>query len=139
MSRLRLLGTWALLALAMTANGIFRELVLVPRLAHQRAVLASVALGALIILGITRAGLRPLLGCPTRTLLGASAWLLALTVAFEFAVGRWVDGESWRELAANYAFWRGSLWPALLLLVALTPFLWGRWVRPRPAAPSAVA
>ena len=128
MSVTRFIVTWLAMAAAMTANGILRELVLVRLMAHDQAVLASVLLGALIILAITYVGFRPLRDCPTRTLLGASAALLVMTVAFEFAVGRWVDRESWSELASDYAIWRGSLWPLLLLLLVLTPFLWGRWV-----------
>jgi hypothetical protein len=128
MSRSRFLLTWLAMAAAMTANGILRDLVLVRLMPVDAAVLASVALGAAIILSITHAGFRPLRGQRTPTLLRSSAALLAMTVAFEFAVGRWVDRESWSELAANYAFWRGSLWPFLLLLLALTPFLWGRWI-----------
>lgn len=130
MSRRRFLLTWLAMAAAMTANGIFRELVLARLMPGDRATLASVALGAAIILAVTRAGFRPLRGERTGTLLRTSAALLVMTVAFEFAVGRWVDRESWSELAADYAIWRGSLWPFLLLLLALTPWLWGRWIRP---------
>lgn len=129
MSVTRFVGTWLAMAAAMTANGILRDLVLVRLLTHDQAVLTSVLLGAAIILAITYVGFRPLRDCPTRTLLSASAALLVMTVAFEFAVGRWVDHESWTELARDYAIWRGSLWPFLLLLLVATPFLWGRWVR----------
>jgi hypothetical protein len=37
-----------------------------------------------------------------------------------------VDGKSWGELAANYAIWRGRLWPAVLATVVIAPFLWAR-------------
>lgn len=127
MSINRFLLTWGAMAIAMTANGIFRETVLVRLMSPDEAVVTSVVFGVLIILAITNAGFRPLVGSRTATLLGASVALVVLTVAFEFAVGRWVDRESWSELAGNYAFWRGSLWPFLMLLLALTPFLWGRW------------
>lgn len=137
MSRGRFLSTWLAMAAAMTANGIFRELVLAGLMPVQRAALTSFALGAAIILAITHLGFRPLRGERTATLLRTSAALLGLTVAFEFAVGRWVDRASWSELAANYAFWRGSLWPFLLLLLALTPWLWGRWIKPSREAAGA--
>lgn len=137
MSRTRFLLTWLAMAAAMTANGIFRDLVLARLMPADEAVLSSVIFGALIILAITHEGFQPLRGRPTRTLLGASAALLLMTVAFEFSIGRWVDHESWTELAGNYAFWRGSLWPFLLVLLALTPFIWGRWTRPEGDATGA--
>jgi hypothetical protein len=54
--------------------------------------------------------------------------LVVLTVAFEFLIGRYVDHKSWADLVGNYAIWRGRLWPIVLLVLALTPFLWGRWL-----------
>jgi hypothetical protein len=57
-----------------------------------------------------------------------SAFLVVLTVIFEFAIGRLVDHRSWSELLGHYAIWRGQLWPVLLLLIAVSPFLWGRWL-----------
>lgn len=125
----RLLGTWLLLAVAMTANGIFRELVLRPRLGTL-AGYVSVALGAVIIVGVTWAMFRAFRRHTTGAMVQAGLLLIGMTVAFETAVGRWVDHKSWSELAANYAFWRGALWPFLLLLVGLTPLIWGRWAVP---------
>lgn len=122
----RLLGTWLLLAVAMTANGIFRELVLVPRLGAM-AGYVSVVLGAVIIVAITWAMFRAFRRNTTAAMIQSGLILIGMTVAFEAAVGRLVDHKSWSELAANYAFWRGSLWPFLLLLVGLTPLIWGRW------------
>lgn len=116
------------MAVAMTANGIFREAGLKRWMDAQAADLTSAAVGAVIILLLTFFFFRPLAGSTTRTLLVVSIFLVVLTVIFEFAIGRLVDRKSWSELLENYAIWRGRLWPALLLLIALTPFLWGRWL-----------
>lgn len=138
MSIRRTLGVWALLAVAMTANGILREVALAPALGRTGADVLSAALGIAIILATTRPFLRPLAGAasahPARI---ALAWV-ALTVAFEFVVGRWVDGKSWTELLANYAIWRGRLWPLVLATVAAAPFLWTRTPAP-PTAPHPTA
>jgi ABC-type multidrug transport system permease subunit len=133
MSNARVFGSWMLLALLMSANGAFRELVLRRAIGTTQADLVSAAIGALIILGATWYLFRPLANRPMAELARVSAILVALTVAFEFLAGRYVDGKSWEELIADYAIWRGRLLPALLLIVALTPFLWGRWM-PRRAA-----
>lgn len=126
MSIPRVLGTWLLLAVTMSVNGAFREVVLRTALA-SRADIVSAVLGVAIIVLITRRLLRTTVPLPRSRLLRVSGLLVGLTVAFEFLVGRYVDGKTWSELAANYAFWRGQLWPFVLLTVAFMPFVWGRW------------
>jgi hypothetical protein len=124
------LGVWLLLAVAMSLNGIVREVALVPALKRTAADIVSAALGITIILAVTRPFLRPFAGrAAARPGRIAVAWL-ALTVAFEFLFGHYVDGKSWSELAANYAIWRGRLWPVVLSTVGLAPFLWLRWRAP---------
>ena len=127
MSWSRLVGAWGLLALAMSLNGVFREAALKRWMQAGAADIVSAALGAAISLLGTRPFFLPLAGAPTRQLMKGSVVLVLLTVVFEFAVGRFVDHASWAELLANYAIWRGRLWPVLLVLVALTPFIWARW------------
>ena len=124
---LRILGVWALMAVAMSANGIFRELALKRALAAESADVVSAVLGVILIAWITRIGFRPLAGDSTSQLVFVSILMLVLTVGFEFGFGRWVDHKTWDELFANYAIWRGRLWPVVLLVLVLTPFAWGRW------------
>lgn len=132
MSLGRLILAWVTMAVAMSANGVFRELALRRWLDTQPADLVSAAIGAAIILLLTFLFFRPLAGSSTRTLLFVSVFLVVLTVIFEFTIGRLVDRRSWSELLGNYAIWRGRLWPLLVLLIALTPFIWGRWLARRP-------
>jgi hypothetical protein len=129
MSLPRLLGVWLLLAVLMSVNGVFREIVLRPTMGSTAADALSAALGIGIILTTTGLLFRPLAGESTAHLAGVSALLVGLTVAFEFLFGHYVDRKSWAELVANYAIWRGRLWPIVLLSIAVAPFLWGRWVR----------
>jgi hypothetical protein len=131
----RILTTWVFLAIAMSLNGIFREAVLKRAMAGSAADAVSALLGAAIILLVTRPMFRPLRGSPDRVLAMTSLVLVVLTVVFEFAVGLYVDHKSWTELLDNYAVWRGRLWPILLALVALTPFVWGRWFTGEGARP----
>ena len=125
----RVVGAWLVLAIAMSANGVFRELVLKRSIGPVSADLTSALLGGGIILVASAYFFRPFARRPLGDLARASALLVALTVTFEFLVGRYIDHKSWEELVENYALWRGRLWPLLLLLIALTPFLWGRWLR----------
>ena len=128
---LRVLGVWLILAVLMSANGVFRETVLRTSLGAQPADVLSAAIGITLILVVTAFGFRPLAGLPLARLLAVSLLLVGLTVAFELVMGRLVDHKSWAELAGNNAFWRGRLWPLVLAVVAVSPILWGRWV---PAA-----
>lgn len=133
MSWMRIIGTWLVLALAMTFNGIFRETVLRRTMDGRGADVASAVLGIVIILAVTWLLFPPLAGVPAARLLEISIVLVALTVGFEFAVGRWVDHKSWQALVENYAIWRGHLWPIVLLVLALTPFIVAtRHARPHP-------
>ena len=127
MSFLKLLRAWAMIAMAMIANGILRETVIRSMVGPRAADVLSVALGIAIIALMTRWLLRPLAGAPLAALIRAAADLVLLTVAFEFLFGRYVDGKSWRQLVDNYAIWRGQLWPIALASLALMPFVWGRW------------
>jgi hypothetical protein len=62
----------------------------------------------------------------------SSGWLIALgvmwmllTVAFEFGFGHFIARQSWSTLLENYNVLRGRVWPAVLLVVLLTPALVG--------------
>jgi hypothetical protein len=130
----RVVGAWLVLAIAMSANGVFRELVLRRSIGPARADIVSALLGAAIILLVTARFFRPFARLPVGDIGRASGLLVALTVSFEFLFGHYVDRRSWSELIENYALWRGRLWPLLLVVIGITPFVWGRWARPRLVA-----
>jgi hypothetical protein len=114
------------MAVAMTANGMFRELALKRIVSSRVADVLSALIGIGLIAAITRVGFRPMGIATTRSLVFASITLVVLTVAFECALGVLVDHKSWTEIAEHYAIWRGELWPIVLAFLAFTPFLWGR-------------
>lgn len=127
-----LLKAWLIILPAMIANGIARELVIRRAVGAAGAEAISATTGIMIIVVLTRYLLRPLAGRPPATLVRASLTLVLLTVAFEFLFGHYVDRRSWGELIANYAIWRGHLWPLVLTTLAFMPFLWGRWSLKEP-------
>jgi hypothetical protein len=122
----RIAGLWLLLAVLMSANGAFRELVLKRAVTPPSADATSAVLGMAIILAVTAQFLRPLADQPLAAAARVSVLLVVPTIAFEFLFGHYVDGKGWGELAGNYAIWRGRLWPVVLLTIATAPFLWSR-------------
>ncbi|HET8770785.1 MAG TPA: hypothetical protein VFM71_07370 [Gemmatimonadaceae bacterium] len=125
MSLTRILVTWLVLAVVMSANGIFRELALERWMPENTAGWISLLLGLALILVVTRIGFREIpASYPTPSLLLVGAFLIVLTIIFEFAIGILVDKKSFVELANAYAFWKGETWPVVLVVLGLTPVIW---------------
>lgn len=113
---------FAVLALAM-ANGVAREKALVPALGSFGALVASgILLSACVFLVALAAA--PWYGVlSSAKWLGVGALWLAMTLAFEFGFGRLAQHKSWAELFEAYTFKGGNIWPLVLLVVLLAPWL----------------
>jgi hypothetical protein len=103
------------------ANGGFREAILKRRVGESTAQRISTgSLAALLCLYFAALQRRwPL--ATRRDALEIGATWAALTVAFEFLFGHYVDKQSWEELAAAYDLREEKLWPAILAWIALGP------------------
>jgi hypothetical protein len=118
---------WLIMAGAMSANGVTRELVFKRLMNSGNADALSAILGVALIGLITSIGFRAIDNASFRGLLALSAALVVATVLFETALGRLVDHKPWGELLAHYDLARGELWPLVLGWLAATPFVWARW------------
>lgn len=125
--------TWALLLLAMMANGFVRVLVMEPRLGELLARQVATAFGVAIVIAVAGAFVRRHPEAGARALLEVGALWLLLTVAFELLFGHYVAGASWRDLLHDYNVFEGRFWPLVLFAVVLGPWLWGL---ARPGDPS---
>jgi hypothetical protein len=125
----RFAGVWAIMAVAMSANGIARELVLKRSLNAGNANALSAIVGIALLSVITSIGFRGIGNATGAQLLALSAALVVVTVLFETVLGRAVDHKSWSAVLAHYDLRRGELWPLVLGWLALTPFIWARWAR----------
>ncbi len=119
MSPLRAVLSWFVLLVVAYANGALRQLAYPAALGDFAARQVStgvgaVALGATIWLLIRR---WPPAGARQAWATGA-LWV-GLTVVFELALV--MRQGSWDDVVAQYAFWKGSLWPLLLLWVLAAP------------------
>jgi hypothetical protein len=63
--------------------------------------------------------------------LAAGFLWLALTLAFDFLFGHFVDGHTWARLLADYDLAAGRVWVLIPLWVGLAPWVF----RPRQFAP----
>ena len=117
---LRALLVWVLIALAETAQGSLRRFLFGPELEFfLRQV--SVITGALIIFAITWACGRWLRVRNTTGALAVGGLWVALTFAFEIAIG-WALGLSWTRIWSDYNLIHGGLMPLGLLAMGLTPW-----------------
>jgi hypothetical protein len=119
MTPVRAVLSWLVLLAVAFVNGAIRQLAYPSTLGDFAARQVSAGVGA-VLFGIA---IWLLLGpWPIRS--ARQAWATgalwaALTVLFEAAL---VRGEgSWDEVLAQYALWRGSLWPLVVLWVLVAP------------------
>ncbi|HEX4885356.1 MAG TPA: hypothetical protein VFX05_14540 [Casimicrobiaceae bacterium] len=122
---LKAAAVWLGILVLATANGVLREAVLLPRLGQRAALVASGLLLSACILGVALAS-APWMGADD----AAASWRigvfwLATTVAFELALGR-LQRKSWSELARAYTFDGGNLWPLVLVVTLVAPWLAAR-------------
>lgn len=125
----RYLLAWFPMVLIAVANGAFREAFLVPRLgehaARQASTLLLIGLFAVYIAVVVRTW--PLASSAQALAVGA-LWLV-LTLAFEFALGRFVSRLSWQQMLAEYNLAAGRLWVLVPIWVAISPYVFFRMWR----------
>ena len=123
MSILKALVLWlAILALAI-ANGLLREKILIPSLGSTTGLVSSGILLSAGVLLVAWAG-APWYGSLTswQWMLVGAFWL-GLTLMFEFGFGRLVQHKTWGEMLEAYTFKDGNIWPLVLLVTLVAPWL----------------
>ena len=117
----RYLAAWLPMVFIAVANGALREAWLAPRLGELRgrqlSTLLLLALFTAYMAAVFRAW--PIESARQAAALGL-AWL-ALTLAFEFLLGRFVSRRSWREMLSEYTLAAGRLWVLVPLWIAVAP------------------
>jgi hypothetical protein len=120
-----LVGRWIAAWLGATtlgvANAAIRQLVYADRVgeltAHQISTVTLLAALTYYVWLVDRRW--PLPTTPTALTIGGS-WA-ALTVLFEFSLGRYVLGSSWSDLLTNYNLAAGRIWVLVPVWMALEP------------------
>lgn len=120
MTPLRALLSWLILLVIAFLNGAVRQFAYPQALGDFAArqvstVVGAVALGACIWFLLRRWPL-----ARARHAWATGALWAALTVVFEAAMTRG-GGHPWSAVLDQYAIWRGSLWPLLVLWILVAP------------------
>ncbi len=124
----RWVAGWSGAALIGMVNGVAREAVLVGRTSELRAHQISTLTLVTALCAYTHWLQRRVPLPTTGTAVGVGIGWAALTVGFEFALGR-SRGLSLAEAAADYDIRRGRLWPLVLLTMAVAPAVSRRSIR----------
>lgn len=122
---LKALAIWAGILVLAVLNGALREAVLSPKLGTAPGlVLSGVLLSALIF--VVAYFSLPWIGARRPAeLVGIGLGWVALTLVFEFSFGLW-QGKSWQVMLEAYTFKGGNIWPVVLVVTALAPYLAGK-------------
>jgi hypothetical protein len=121
------LALWLLMAVIAVANGVFRELVVIPRIGEYAGHVVSTALlvGAILLVAGVYFSVTPIAYTRAELLLVGAVWTV-LTVGFEFLVG-YVEGTPVSETLAQYDVLAGQVWILVPLTLLFAPLLFG-WV-----------
>ncbi|MGB5082310.1 MAG: hypothetical protein WBO23_16400 [Burkholderiales bacterium] len=124
---LKALALWLAILVLAVLNGTLREKILMPSLGSFGALVASgiILSGCIFLAAFAGAPWFGKLAPPAWALIGLS-WL-ALTLAFEFGFGRFVQHKAWTELFAAYTFKGGNIWPLVLVVILVSPWLAAKW------------
>jgi len=120
------LGVWAVMAVVAVVNGVFRELVLVPRVGHYLGHVASTALlvAAILLVSFAYFSRTPIEYGRTERI-GVGVLWTALTVGFEFVVG-YAEETPVSVTLGQYDVLAGQVWIAVPLALLVSPLLFGR-------------
>jgi hypothetical protein len=114
---------WLLIAAAETVHGVLRVAFLQPRLGDLAARQTALVSGALIIVVITTLTIRWIGAVGVRRQMALGALWLALMVAFDLAVGRFVFGYSWERIGTDFNPVAGGYLGMAMLVLLVAPWL----------------
>ncbi|MCO6511705.1 MAG: hypothetical protein J5I65_13025 [Aridibacter famidurans] len=122
----RALGVWGLIVLAESVHGTLRTLFLEPVMGGPEARRLSVLTGAVLIFLVTVLFIRWIGTRSVPRLIAIGAMWVALTIAFEVLLGRFVLGLSWERLLEDYDLSRGGLMIFGLIFMLFAPLIAAR-------------
>ena len=116
---------WSGILVLAIMNGLLREAVFFPMFGTTSAYVLSGLLLSFLIMVVSYWTLPWLNARGLNQLLAVGFGWLVLTLVFEFSFGLW-QGQSWLALLETYTFEDGNIWPLVLLVTALAPYIAAR-------------
>lgn len=114
---------WLLLMAAESVHGALRARFLLPLVGDFRSRQIGAIVGSAIILGLTYLCIQWIGAKGTRVLLAVGLLWLALTLSFEFAMGRYVFSFTWQRILVDYNLSRGGLLSFGMAFLLVSPLL----------------
>ncbi|MES2627056.1 MAG: hypothetical protein V4628_17345 [Pseudomonadota bacterium] len=120
------LAVWFGILMLAVVNGALREVVLIPALGKPTGFILSGVLLSGLILVVTYFALPWFERAPLASYAAIGLGWLCLTLVFEFAFGRLVQGKSWSVLLDAYTFKDGNIWSIVLFVTTIAPYIAAR-------------
>ncbi|MCT0245613.1 MULTISPECIES: hypothetical protein [unclassified Synechococcus] len=119
-------AVWLGILVLAIANGALREAVIIPAIGKSSGLIISGILLSGLLLTVTYYAMSWLGRAPAVSYAVIGFGWLCLTLLFEFIFGSIFQGKSWPELLEAYTFKGGNIWPIVLLVTALAPYVAAR-------------
>jgi hypothetical protein len=126
---IRYVAAWFPMLCIAIANGALRQLTFAKVMPEVRAHQLSTATGAVLIGFFIWAVVQKWPPSSARQALSIGFVWLALTVAFEFFLGRFVLHRPWSQLLGDYNVREGRVWALFLVWLTLAPSTFFRFRR----------
>lgn len=114
---------WLVILVLAILNGTLREKALIPMLGDVSGLVASGVTLSLCVFIVAFAAAPRYGRMTSRQWILVGLFWLGLTLAFEFGFGLFVQHKSPGALLAAYTFRGGNLWPVVLAVTFLSPWL----------------
>ena len=121
------LAWFPMLALAI-ANGALRQLTFGKHMPELRAHQMSTAIGSILLGIFIWFVIQSWPPASSGQAVSIGLLWVALTVAFEFAMGRLLMHRPWRQLFHDYDLAAGRVWSLLLLWIGLVPYIFYKFL-----------
>jgi hypothetical protein len=119
---LRAIAIWAGILVLAVLNGALREAVIIPKLGTTPGLILSGIVLSTLIFVVAYLSLPWMGSRRPAELVGIGLGWLVLTLIFEFSFGLW-QGKSLQVLLEAYTFKDGNIWPVILVVTVLAPYL----------------
>jgi len=123
---IRYLIAWVPMLFIAIANGALRELTFAREMTELRAHQLSTTIGSVLVGLFIWAVLRIWPPVSARQAFSIGLVWMALTVAFEFILGRLIMHRPWPQLLNDYNVLEGRVWAVFLLWITVAPYTFFR-------------